>query len=130
MHNLALGLSVAPFDPEFDPRFFYRGFQHSAALSFLGRAVEAEEAIVALSGTDGTGKSATVSFFVEDSDRKVRGARLTEIPGEGPRFLRAVLSAFGFGTIDAQEGELKSLLSVFLVQIQQDGQHADLTGGC
>lgn len=124
MHNLALGLSVAPFDDEFDPRFFYRGFQHSAALSFLERAVNAEEAVVALSGSEGTGKAACVSFFVDDSDRKVRGARIADIPAEGPRFLKAVLNAFGFGTIDAQEGELKSLLSVFLVQVQQEGQHA------
>ena len=129
MHNLALGLSVAPFDADFDPRFFYRGFQHSAALSFLERSVQGSDSLFVLSGAAGTGKTSTVEFYLRDNEPSLRGGRISEPPAEGDAFLAKVLEAFGFGAVEAEHSELKNLLSVFLVQVAQDGQKALLQIG-
>jgi type II secretory pathway predicted ATPase ExeA len=129
MHNLALGLSVAPFDADFDPRFFYRGFQHSAALSFLDRSVQGGDNLFVLSGAAGTGKTACIDFFLRENRHTVRGGCITQPAAEGAEFLADVLEAFGFGQVEAEHRELKNLLSVFLVQVAQDGQRALLQIG-
>jgi len=129
MHNLALGLSVAPFDADFDPRFFYRGFQHSAALSFLERSVQGKDNLFVLSGAAGTGKTSCIDFFLRSSQDTVRGGRIQAPPAEGNAFLATVLDTFGFGAVEAEHSELKNLLSVFLVQVAQQGQKALLQIG-
>lgn len=129
MHNLALGLSVAPFDADFDPRFFYRGFQHSAALSFLDRSVQGGDNLFVLSGAAGTGKTAAIDFFLRENRHTVRGGRIIQPTAGGAEFLADVLRAFGFGPVEAEHRELKNLLSVFLVQVAQDGQRALLQIG-
>jgi type II secretory pathway predicted ATPase ExeA len=122
MHDLARGLVADPFGADFDAKFFYRGFQHASALSFLDRALDSGEAVVALTGAKGSGRRSAIDYFVREDAGRFRSARLESLPTEGHAFLEAVLEAFGFGPVEAERAELRNLLSVFLVQVQHVGQ--------
>jgi type II secretory pathway predicted ATPase ExeA len=122
MYDAERDIGLEPFDSEFDSRFFYRGFQHASALSFLDRASQAGESVVALTGAAGTGKRSTLKHFLREGGNRFRSAHLDEIPEDGHEFLQAVLEVFGFGPVEAERNELRNLLSVFFVQVQQEGQ--------
>lgn len=124
MFDSQSGLAVRPFGPEFDSKFFYRGFQHASALSFLQRSLDAGDAIVVLIGAEGAGKRATLEYFLREASDGYRSGSLGQIPEDAHGFLKGVLQAFGFGPVDAERKELRNLLSVFLVQVQQEGQLA------
>lgn len=123
MYDLDRGLVADPFGAEFDGKFFYRGFQHASALSFLDRALDSGETIVALTGVRGSGRRSALEYFLREDAGRFRSARLEAVPREGHAFLEAVLEAFGFGPVDAERNELRNLLSIFLVQVQHGGQH-------
>ncbi len=123
MHLQHFGLGSEPFAAAFQTSFFYRGFQHGAALTFLEQGFSIGRPAMALLGPRGTGKSASLRFAVE---RRRGGGRLGQIDGlaaEPTAFLIDVLAAFGFGSIEAGHAELRNLLSVFVVQARQNGQH-------
>ena len=122
MSDSQSGLAARPFGPEFDSKFFYRGFQHESALSFLQRSLDSGDAIVVLIGAEGAGKRATLECFLRESSDGFRSGSLAHVPEDAHEFLRDVLQAFGFGPVDAEKTELRNLLSVFLVQVQQEGQ--------
>jgi type II secretory pathway predicted ATPase ExeA len=124
MLDSQFGIAVPPFRPDFDSRFFYRGFQHSSALSFLERALDGGDSLVALIGATGAGKRATLEYFLREASDGYRSGRLEEVPDDAHGFLEAVLQSFGFGPVEAERTELRNLLSVFLVQVQQEGQRA------
>jgi general secretion pathway protein A len=122
MHLKKFGLDSEPFAAVFQPAFFYRGHQHGAALSFLERSFAIGAPAVALIGTKGTGKSASLRYGME---RRRGGGRLGQIDGLAASpvaFLGDVLAAFGFDAIEAGHAELRNLLSVFVVQARQCGQ--------
>ena len=122
MYDPERGIGLQPFDAELDSKFFYRGFQHASALSFLDRALKSGEPVVTLTGASGTGKRTTLSHFLKEGGNRFRSGELASVPDDGHEFLEAVLQAFGFGPVDAERNELRNLLSVFLVQVQQEGQ--------
>jgi len=126
MYGQHFALSVEPFSDTFDPRFFYRGFQHSAALGFLEKAFSGSQSTVALSGDAGSGKSASLRYFLNERRSRVRMGKLDRLTDDPNVFLTDVLSAFGFGAVDAKHAELRNLLCVFLVQVRQDRQKAIL----
>lgn len=123
MYDLDRGLVADPFGPDFDAKFFYRGFGHTSALSFLDRALESGEAMVALTGETGSGRRSALDYFLRQDVRRFRSARLSAVPEEGQAFLEAVLDAFGFGPVEAEKNELRNLLSIFLVQVEHEGQN-------
>ena len=122
MYDSQRGLESQPFEQQFDARFFFRGFQHASALSFLNRALESGETAIAITGAPGTGKRATLEYFLRESPDQLRSGRVDEVPEGAHEFLKAILHAFGFGPVEAERGELRNLLSVFLVQAQHEGQ--------
>jgi type II secretory pathway predicted ATPase ExeA len=122
MHLRHFGLKSEPFGAAFEPDYFYRGHRHAAALKFLEETFAIGRPAFALTGPQGTGKSASIQYAM----RRVRGGgRLGQIDGlaETPvGLLNAVLGAFGFGAVDAGHTELRNLLSVFVVQARQNAQ--------
>jgi general secretion pathway protein A len=126
MYAQHFSLSVEPFSDTFDPRFFYRGFQHSAALGFLEKALTGNQSTLALSGDAGSGKSASLRYFLNERRNRVRMGKLDRLTDDPDVFLTDVLSAFGFGAVEAKHAELRNLLCVFLVQVRQDRQKAIL----
>ena len=126
MHLQHFDLGAEPFVAAYEPGFFYRGFQHGAALAFLERAFEIGRPGVALIGPAGIGKSTSLRFA---ANRRRGGARLGQIDGLGENpvvFLTSALNAFGFGAVEAGRAELRNLLSVFVVQARQNGQQVVL----
>lgn len=122
MYDLDRGLVSDPFGSDFDGKFFYRGFQHASALSFLDRALDSGERVVLLTGTLGSGRRSTLEYFLREDLGRFRSARLDSVPDAGHAFLEAVLEAFGFGPVDAEKNELRNLLSIFQVQARHDGR--------
>jgi type II secretory pathway predicted ATPase ExeA len=122
MHLKHFGLGTEPFAAVFQPNFFYRGFQHGAALGFLAQAFDIGRPALALIGPPGGGKSAVLRYAI---DRHRGGGRLglvDGLPREPVALLGAVLGAFGFGAIEAGHAELRNLLSVFVVQARRNRQ--------
>lgn len=126
MYGQHFDLTVDPFGENFDPRFFYRGYQHAAALGFLEDSLGKHEAAIALSGDSGAGKSASLRYLLNQKRHRVRMGKLDAVSDDPDTFLRDVLSAFGFGAVEANYAELRNLLCVFLVQTRQDHKKAIL----
>jgi len=122
MYDLDRGLVADPFGADVDGKFFYRGFQHAAVQSFLDRALASGEAMIALTGAEGSGRRASLDYFLRAESGRFRWARLEEIPADGHAFLEAVLEAFGFDPVQAERNELRNLLSIFLVQVKHGGE--------
>lgn len=126
MHLQNFGLNSEPFGAAFEPDFFYRGYQHGAALSFLEQAFAIDRPALALIGPQGAGKSSSLQFAVERRSGGTRLGQIDGLPETAAAFLNSVLEAFGFGALEAGRAELRNLLSVFVVQSRQNEQHVVL----
>ena len=113
-----LGVVVAPFTIEADPRFMYLSTETRRALSKVSYMVEAGQGASVIVGEVGTGKTTLASWFHSRYDRRPDfvAARVDEPPKKsGLLLLRRIAAEFGVRTRRATEDQLNELRD-FLTQ--------------
>jgi type II secretory pathway predicted ATPase ExeA len=115
------GLRHDPFDANTHSSCFYVGPQHREALAFLDRALHSNDLLVALTGDEGVGKSATLDFALHQTLPNALVATLGPLTADPDDFLAAVLRGFGFDGVTARRDELRGLLTVYLGHQRQKG---------
>ncbi len=107
-----LGVVVAPFTIEADPRFMYLSTETRRALSKVSYMVEAGQGASVVVGEVGTGKTTLASWFHSRYDRRPDfvAARVDEPPKRsGLLLLRRIAAEFGVRTRRATEDQLNEL---------------------
>lgn len=107
-----LGVVVAPFTIEADPRFMYLSTETRRALSKVSYMVEAGQGASVIVGEVGTGKTTLASWFHSRYDRRPDfvAARVDEPPKKsGLLLLRRIAAEFGVRTRRATEDQLNEL---------------------
>ena len=107
-----LGVVVAPFTIEADPRFMYLSTETRRALSKVSYMVEAGQGASVVVGEVGTGKTTLASWFHSRYDRRPDfvAARVDEPPKKsGLLLLRRIAAEFGVRTRRATEDQLNEL---------------------
>lgn len=117
-----IGVVVAPFTIEADPRFMYLSTETRRALSKVSYMVESGQGASVIVGEIGTGKTTLASWFHSRYDRRPDfvAAKVDEVPKKsGLLLLRRIASEFGLRTRRATEDQLNEFRS-FLVEISQE----------
>ena len=107
-----LGVVVAPFTIEADPRFMYLSTETRRALAKVSYMVEAGQGASVVVGEVGTGKTTLASWFHSRYDRRPDfvAARVDEPPKKsGLLLLRRIAAEFGVRTRRATEDQLNEL---------------------
>ncbi|MDX1615375.1 MAG: AAA family ATPase [Candidatus Promineifilaceae bacterium] len=118
-----LGVVVAPFSIEADPRFMYLSTETKRALSKVSYMVEAGQGASIVIGEVGTGKTTLASWFHSRYDRRPDfvAAKVDEPPKRsGLLLLRRIAAEFGLRTRRATEDQLNEFRS-YLVQRSAEG---------
>ncbi|MEZ4519650.1 MAG: AAA family ATPase [Chloroflexota bacterium] len=118
-----LGVVVAPFTIEADPRFMYLSTETRRALSKVSYMVEAGQGASVIVGEVGTGKTTLASWFHSRYDRRPDfvAARVDEPPKKsGLLLLRRIAAEFGVRTRRATEDQLNELRD-FLTETTAQG---------
>lgn len=118
-----IGVVVAPFSIEADPRFMYLSTETKRALSKVSYMVEAGQGASIVIGEVGTGKTTLASWFHSRYDRRPDfvAAKVDEPPKRsGLLLLRRIAAEFGLRTRRATEDQLNEFRS-YLVQRSSEG---------
>jgi general secretion pathway protein A len=118
-----LGVVVAPFSIEADPRFMYLSTETKRALSKVSYMVEAGQGASIVIGEVGTGKTTLASWFHSRYDRRPDfvAAKVDEPPKRsGLLLLRRIAAEFGLRTRRATEDQLNEFRS-YLVHRSSEG---------
>ncbi|MCA9935417.1 MAG: AAA family ATPase [Ardenticatenaceae bacterium] len=118
-----LGVVVAPFTIEADPRFMYLSTETRRALAKVSYMVEAGQGASVIVGEIGTGKTTLASWFHSRYHRRPDfvAAKVDEAPKRsGLLLLRRIAAEFGLRTRRATEDQLNEFRS-FLVEQSEKG---------
>ncbi|MCP4360669.1 MAG: AAA family ATPase [Chloroflexi bacterium] len=118
-----LGVVVAPFTIEADPRFMYLSTETRRALSKVSYMVEAGQGASIIIGEIGTGKTTLASWFHSRYDRRPDfvAAKIDESPKKsGLLLLRRIAAEFGLRTRRATEDQLNEFRA-FLTESSNQG---------
>lgn len=114
-----LGVVVAPFTIEADPRFMYLSVETRRALSKVSYMVEAGQGASVIVGEVGTGKTTLASWFHSRYDRRPDfvAAKVDEPPKKsGLLLLRRIASEFDLKTRRATEDQLNEFRAFLIEQ--------------
>jgi type II secretory pathway predicted ATPase ExeA len=114
-----LGVVVAPFTIEADPRFMYLSTETRRALSKVSYMVEAGQGASVIVGEVGTGKTTLASWFHSRYDRRPDfvAAKVDEPPKKsGLLLLRRIAAEFDLKTRRATEDQLNEFRAFLIEQ--------------
>ena len=117
-----LGVCVAPFSIEADPRFMYLSTETRRALSKVSYMVEAGQGASVIVGEIGTGKTTLASWFYSRYDRRpdFMAAKVDEPPKRsGLLLLRRIAAELGVRTRRATEDQLNELRALLTEQSRE-----------
>ena len=118
-----IGMVVAPFTIEADPRFMYLSTDNRRALAKVSYMVEAGQGASIIVGEIGTGKTTLASWFHSRYHRRPDfvAAKVDEAPKRsGLLLLRRIASEFGLRTRRATEDQLNEFRA-YLVEQSANG---------
>ena len=117
-----LGVVVAPFTIEADPRFMYLSTETRRALSKVSYMVEAGQGASVIVGEIGTGKTTLASWFHSRYHRRpdFLAAKIDETPKKsGLLLLRRIAAEFGLRTRRATEDQLNEFRAFLIEQTEK-----------
>ncbi|MFO7681019.1 MAG: AAA family ATPase [Chloroflexota bacterium] len=117
-----LGVVVAPFTIEADPRFMYLSTETRRALSKVSYMVEAGQGASVVVGEIGTGKTTLASWFHSRYHRRPDfvAAKIDETPKKsGLLLLRRIAAEFGLRTRRATEDQLNEFRAFLIEQTEK-----------
>lgn len=115
------GFDEQPFAPAADPRFFFQSRSHDRAAQELLTAIRRHDAVVALVGAAGTGKTTLCRAVLEQLDRRTLTSYIAEPIASFEELLRTLLADLGVITDDdVKRGTLASAGRVELLTTLRD----------
>ncbi len=115
-------LRELPFRLSPDPQFLYLSKQHARAKAYMESTIWFTDGFVVITGEIGSGKTTLIESFLEEIQRDVVVAQISQTQVSAVDFLQFVLVQFGFSPFKMKKAELISTLNDFLVEQYNAGR--------
>ena len=109
-------LRELPFRLSPDPQFLYLSKQHARAKAYMESTIWFTDGFVVITGEIGSGKTTLIESFLEEIQRDVVVAQISQTQVSVVDFLQSVLVQFGFSPFKMKKAELIATLNNFLVE--------------
>jgi general secretion pathway protein A len=115
-------LGELPFRLSPDPQFLYLSKQHARAKAYMESTIWFTDGFVVITGEIGSGKTTLIESFLQELQRDVVVAQISQTQVSVVDFLQAVLVQFGFSPFKMKKAELIATLNSFLVEQYSAGR--------
>lgn len=115
-------LNEQPFGVTADPRFFFLGPKHRAALNMLVSAAQADKGVLMLTAEPGMGKTCLLFHYLQGLRDDPKTAFLFQTAGESIDLLRYLLADLGLQSSRSDVSEMNDILSRKLSTRTQQGE--------
>lgn len=115
------GFNEKPFNLTPDPRFIYYSRTHRESLETILRSISKREAIVALSGEVGTGKTTLIRSILEQIPPSVQVALISHTLLTARGLLKYICQTFSINCKSKNRSVLNATLEAFLVKTYHNG---------
>ncbi|MGC1457555.1 MAG: AAA family ATPase [Steroidobacteraceae bacterium] len=105
-----------PFRLSPDPQFLYLSKQHARAKAYMESTIWFTDGFVVITGEIGSGKTTLIESFLQELQRDVVVAQISQTQVSAIDFLQSVLVQFGFSPFKMKKAELIATLNSFLVE--------------
>ena len=115
-------LRELPFRLSPDPQFLYLSKQHARAKAYMESTIWFTDGFVVITGEIGSGKTTLIESFLQEVQRDVVVAQISQTQVTVVDFLQSVLVQFGFSPFKMKKAELIATLNSFLVEQHTAGR--------
>src|ERR1700729_1371948 len=115
-------LKELPFRLSPDPQFLYLSKQHARAKAYMESTIWFTDGFVVITGEIGSGKTTLIESFLQEIQRDVVVAQISQTQVSVVDFLQSVLVQFGFSPFKMKKAELIATLNQFLVEQYSAGR--------
>ena len=115
-------LKELPFRLSPDPQFLYLSKQHARAKAYMESTIWFTDGFVVITGEIGSGKTTLIESFLQEVQRDVVVAQISQTQVSVVDFLQSVLVQFGFSPFKMKKAELIATLNNFLVEQYSAGR--------
>jgi general secretion pathway protein A len=115
-------LGELPFRLSPDPQFLYLSKQHARAKAYMESTIWFTDGFVVITGEIGSGKTTLIESFLQELQRDVVVAQISQTQVSVVDFLQSVLVQFGFSPFKMKKAELIATLNSFLVEQYSAGR--------
>jgi type II secretory pathway predicted ATPase ExeA len=115
-------LGELPFRLSPDPQFLYLSKQHARAKAYMESTIWFTDGFVVITGEIGSGKTTLIESFLQELQRDVVVAQISQTQVSVVDFLQSVLVQFGFSPFKMKKAELIATLNNFLVEQYSAGR--------
>ena len=104
-------LRELPFRLSPDPQFLYLSKQHARAKAYMESTIWFTDGFVVITGEIGSGKTTLIESFLQEIQRDVVVAQISQTQVSVVDFLQSVLVQFGFSPFKMKKAELIATLN-------------------
>src|SRR5580692_2196146 len=122
MYTDLFKLTELPFRLSPDPQFLYLSKQHARAKAYMESTIWFTDGFVVITGEIGSGKTTLIESFLQELQRDVVVAQISQTQVSVIDFLQSVLVQFGFSPFKMKKAELIATLNQFLVEQYSAGR--------
>jgi general secretion pathway protein A len=115
-------LRELPFRLSPDPQFLYLSKQHARAKAYMESTIWFTDGFVVITGEIGSGKTTLIESFLQEVQRDVVYAQISQTQISVVDFLQSVLVQFGFSPFKMKKAELIATLNNYLVEQYSAGR--------
>jgi general secretion pathway protein A len=115
-------LRELPFRLSPDPQFLYLSKQHARAKAYMESTIWFTDGFVVITGEIGSGKTTLIESFLQEVQRDVVYAQISQTQISVVDFLQSVLVQFGFSPFKMKKAELIATLNQYLVEQYASGR--------
>ncbi len=115
-------LRELPFRLSPDPQFLYLSKQHARAKAYMESTIWFTDGFVVITGEIGSGKTTLIESFLQEIQRDVVVAQISQTQVTVVDFLQSVLVQFGFSPFKMKKAELIATLNQYLVEQYSAGR--------
>jgi general secretion pathway protein A len=115
-------LRELPFRLSPDPQFLYLSKQHARAKAYMESTIWFTDGFVVITGEIGSGKTTLIESFLQELQRDVVVAQISQTQVSAIDFLQSVLVQFGFSPFKMKKAELIATLNSYLVEQYSAGR--------
>jgi general secretion pathway protein A len=115
-------LRELPFRLSPDPQFLYLSKQHARAKAYMESTIWFTDGFVVITGEIGSGKTTLIESFLQEMQRDVVVAQISQTQVSVIDFLQSVLVQFGYSPFKMKKAELIATLNAYLVEQYSAGR--------
>jgi general secretion pathway protein A len=109
-------LRELPFRLSPDPQFLYLSKAHARAKAYMESTIWFTDGFVVITGEIGSGKTTLIETFLNELEKDVVVAQISQTQVSAVEFLQSVLVQFGYSPFQMKKAELLATLNSFLME--------------